>query len=247
MRGKQAPVGPAVPVFEIVPAFEEETQPSPSPGPVAQAVLDGGSPQGGPLRLLAKRLRALGRDKRLRRIGVVGSSAGEGSSTVALGLAEALASDRRRRVLLLEVDLDRPALDRALGLDPPEVGLREYLDGGGETPVVRRPSGGFWLLSAGAPPVRPGDPLSSPRLPALLSAADRVFDWVVVDCPPLLETSSAAALGALVDGFILVVRSRHAPRETVRQAAGRLPPGQLVGLVLNGQRDILPRRAGREA
>ncbi|HXK10679.1 MAG TPA: CpsD/CapB family tyrosine-protein kinase [Vicinamibacteria bacterium] len=244
MSGRETPAAD-IPVFDMPPAFEEETRVSPSPGPVARSVLDGGSAQGEQLRLLATRLRALGRDKRLRRIGIVGATAGEGASTVALGLAEALASERRGRVLLLELDLDRPALDLALGLGPPEVGLREYLDGKGETPVVRRLSGGFWLLSAGDSPPRRRDLFSSPRLEALLKGADRVFDRVVVDCPPLVGTADATPLPDLFDGFVFVVRARHAARETVREAAARLRPGRVIGLVLNARRHLLPRRPGR--
>jgi tyrosine-protein kinase Etk/Wzc len=232
-----------IPVFEVPPAFEEETRRPPSPGPVAQAVLDLSSPQGERLRLLATRLRALGRDKRLRRIGVVGSGLGEGSSTVALGLAHALASERKGRVLLLELDLRRPALDRALGLEPPPVGVREYLDGESETPVLRRPAGSFWLLSGGGGTERSGDSLSSPRLGELLRAVERVFDCAVVDCPPLVETADAVKLQELLDGFVFVVRSRHTPRETIQRAVARLRPDRIVGLVLNAQRDLRRRRS----
>ena len=77
---------------------------------------------------------------------------GDGKTTVALGLARALAVDGQHRVLLVELDLRRPAIDRALGLPAPEVGLRQYLEGqAGATVTVRRPAaGGFWVLSAGA-------------------------------------------------------------------------------------------------
>ena len=49
---------------------------------------------------LGARVRALGRDRRLRRLGVTSASAGDGRSSVALGLAHALAEGDRRRVLL---------------------------------------------------------------------------------------------------------------------------------------------------
>lgn len=239
MSRAEAGVDTQVPVFEVVPAFEEDAREPSSPGPVARAFLDGGSPQGQELRLLAARLRALGRDKRLRRIGVVGASSGEGTSTLALGLAAALAADRRGRVLLLELDRSRPALDLALGLPPPEVGLGEYLDGRGESPVLRRLPAGFWLLSAGAPA---GPRVYSPdRLGSLFRATDRVFDHVVADCPPLLE-AEPLSLQDVLDGFVLVVRARHAPREVVRRAASLLRPGRVVGLVLNARRDVFRRR-----
>jgi Mrp family chromosome partitioning ATPase len=225
-----------VPLFEAVPAFEEEGAPGPQPGPVARAVLDERAPAGERCRLLAERVRALGRDKRLRRVGVVGCGPGEGTTTVALGLARALSHDRRR-VLLLELDLVRPGLDEALGLGPPSVGLRLYLAGKGDVPVLRRlRPAGFWVLSAGPGAAPPGPALSSTRFAALLSAADRVFDYVVADCPPLLDGDGDAVLQDHLDGFVLVVRSRHLPRETIRRAADLIRPDRIVGLVLNAQR-----------
>lgn len=237
------PVEPQIPVFEMLPAFEEEGAPPFEPGIVAGTVLDERSAPGEQCRLLGARLRALGRDKRLRRVGVVGCGAGEGTTTVALGLARALSHDRRDRVLLLELNLGRPALDDELGLEPPAVGLRQYLAGKSDVPVLRRSRpAGFWMLSAGGGPSRDDRALSAPRLTALLRAADRVFDFVVADCPPLLEGGEGAALQDHLDGFLFVVRSRHASRETVRRAAALLRPGLIVGLVLNAQWDILARR-----
>ena len=211
------------------------------PAAVARAVLDERSGPGEQCRLLGARLRALGRDKRLRRIAVVGAGPGEGTTTVALGLARALSHDRRCRVLLLELDLRQPALDRALGLAPPAIGLLEYLEGKADVPVLRRSSAGFWVLSAGGG-TGARRSLSSPRFAELLRAADRVFDYVVADCPPLLGSGDTSALQDHLDGFVYVVRSRHAERETIRRAATVLRPELIVGVVLNAQRDILPRR-----
>lgn len=238
------PAHAQIPVFfETLPAFEEESGPRLEPGPVARVVLDEHSAQGEQCRLLGTRLVALGRDKRLRRIGVVASSPGEGTTTVALGLARALSRDRHRRVLLLELDLRRPALDGELGLDPPAAGLLRYLAGKCDVPVLRRSRpGGFWVLSAGGGGGA-GEPVRSPaRLSTLLRATDRVFDYVVADCPPLLEERDDLALPDHLDGFVFVVRSRHAERESIRQAATRLRPGLIVGVVLNAKRDVFGRR-----
>jgi Mrp family chromosome partitioning ATPase len=233
---------PQVPIFEALPAFEEDVTARFEPGPVARAVLDERSAQGEQCRLLATRLVALGRDKRLRRIGVVASSPGEGATTVALGLARALSRDRHRRVLLLELGLRHPALDGELGLDPPAVGLRQYLAGKSDVPVLRRSwPAGFWLLSAGGGPA-PHEPAPSPaRLGTLFRGTDRVFDYVVADCPPLLDRGDRFASPGHLDGFVFVVRSRRAPRESVQQAAALLEPSLIVGLVLNAQYDILRR------
>ena len=232
---------PQIPVFELLPAFEEETGLRVRPRPVAQAALDEGSPPGASLRALAIRVRALGRDKRLRRVGVVGCGPGEGATTIALGLARMLAAEPRQRVLYLELDLKRPAADRALGLPATPVGVTQFLEGKSEVPVLRHPSSGFWVLSGGAARKRPLEPSAADRLKRLLSATDRVFDFVIGDCPPLTPGAETLLLQDHFDGFVFVVRSRHAPLESVGRAARMLRQGLVVGFVLNAQRDILRR------
>jgi len=231
-----------VPVFEELPVFEEEDLVPSPPTPVTEMVLDESSLPGEQFRLLGARLRALGRDRRLRRIGVVAASQGEGKTTVAVGLARSLAVDGQHRVLLVELDLRRPAIDRALGLFPPEVGLRQYLEGqSGATVTVRRPeAGGFWVLSAGEGTLSRPEVLTSPRMVALLKSAERVFDYTVVDCPPLMPVADAVVFQDHIDGFVFVVRARHSPRETVQRAADLLKPERICGVVMNGHHDILP-------
>jgi len=84
-------------------------------------------------------------------------------------------------------------------------------------------------------------PAVARRASRVAAARDRVFDYVVADCPPVLEGGDGAALQGHLDGFVFVVRSRHARRETIQRAAALLEPGWIVGLVLNAQRDWLPR------
>ena len=230
---------PQIPIVELLPAFEEETGLVVRPLPVTRAALDERTPLGAELRTLAARVRALGRDKRLRRIGVIGGVAGEGCTTVALGLARALAAAPRQRVLLLELDLKHPAADRELQLGPPATGVARFLEGRSEIPVLRHPAPGLWVLSAGAG----GTALeraTAPRLGRLLSAADRVFDYVVGDCPPLLPERQGSLLQGHFDAFVFVVRSRHAKRETLRRAAHLMRLEQVVGVVLNAHRDLIP-------
>jgi capsular exopolysaccharide synthesis family protein len=243
-----------IPVFEELPVFEEEDIAPTPPAQVARVVLDECSLPGEQFRLLGARLRALGRDRRMRRIGVVSAAQGEGKSTVALGLARSLAVDGNNRVLLLEFDLRRPAIDEALGLPAPEVGLRQYLEGDTDsTLIVRRPdAGGFWVLSAGEGTLSRPEVLTSPRMCTLLKSAERVFDYTVVDCPPLMPVADAVVFQDHIDGFVFVVRARHSPREAVQRAADLLKPERICGVVMNGHRDILPsyreyagRRYGR--
>jgi capsular exopolysaccharide synthesis family protein len=230
-----------VAVSEPLPAFEEDPATETRPLPVTSAVLSDDGMASEQLRLLATRVRARSREKRLRTIGVVSAAPGEGKTTVAVGLARALSSGGRERVLLMEADLRRPALDKALGIPPNEAGVRKYLDGGKSALLIRKlaDSAGSWVLSAGAGTFRQPEILASPRMVSLLEAATRSFDYVVLDCPPLMTVTDAVLLQDHIDGFVFVVRSRHAPREAVQRALSLLKAGSILGTVLNGHREII--------
>jgi succinoglycan biosynthesis transport protein ExoP len=203
------------------PAFEEVTQTHARPANAAAAVARGRGHTAEEFRSLAARLQALDASKPLRCIGVVSSVVGEGKSTVATGLAAALAQTSAR-VLLIEADVRRGVLDSYLGLRQ-LAGLSDWLANGDGPVGVRRilPSG-FLLLSAGR-------------------TLDRSFDFVIVDCPPLLPVADSVMLQRLVDGFVVVVRERHAPLETILQALDRLDASQLRGVVLNDHFEVLSR------
>ena len=172
---------------------------------------------------------------------MVSATPGEGKTTVAIGLARALSLGGRERVLLMEADLRRPALDTALGLTPLSGGVLRHLEGARGPLVIRRVAGadGCWVLSAGEGTFRRPDLLSSPRMTALLDAARGAFSYVVVDCPPLVPVSDAVLLQDRLDGFVFVVRSRHAPREAVLRATSQLKPGAILGIVFNGHEEII--------
>ena len=193
-------------------------------------------------RLIGSRVRAFGQERSLGAIGVVSATPGEGKTTVSIGIARSLALRGRDRVLLLEADLRRPSLDRTLGLVPPAIGVRQHLEGA-EGPLQLRSLGagsGCWVLSAGEGTTSEPDIIASPRMAALLDAARRGFSYVVVDCPPLVPVADAFVLQDHLDGFVFVVRSRHAPRETVVRATSLLKPGAILGIVLNAHHEIIP-------
>jgi Mrp family chromosome partitioning ATPase len=119
--------------------------------------------------------------------------------------------------------------------------VTQFLDGQSEVPVLRHPTGGFWVLSGGGARNARPQARDVERLPRLLSAADRVFDFVVGDCPPLLPDGEGLLVQDHFDGFVFVVRSRNAPLDTVKRTAQMLRPGMVVGFVLNGQHDLIPR------
>lgn len=200
--------------------------------PVLESLRDRASFVGEELRLLGARIREIRRERGQSCFGMTSALPGEGKSTVAVGLAAALARPGRR-VLLVEADVRRPSLSRMLGLGPSR-GLGEYLNGGADEVAVRRiEAGGFFVLVAGEVELEHPESLGSPRMKALLATARAGFDCVLLDIAPLLPVVDGVLLQELVDGFLLVVRSRQTRRAAIDEALAKLRPDKIVGVVLN--------------
>ena len=233
MAASGVSVGPA---FEEVPAVRGAgSQP-----PVAAMVVAGVGAVGEEMRLLRAKVRSLDEERPLRCIGIVSSSPGEGKSTVALGLASAIAAERDRKVLLIDADLRKSALAEYLGIVS-GTGLSQWLEGTLEkAPLHRVEPPGFWVLTSGLPRNIQPELLGGDRMERLLVAARAAFDVVVVDCPPLAPVADSVILQDLLDGFLFVVRARHSPRETILKAVSHLKPGRVRGLIFNGHREVIP-------
>jgi Mrp family chromosome partitioning ATPase len=193
-------------------------------------------------RMLRTKVRALGAERPLGCIGLVSAIAQEGTSSVAVGLAGALAQEPEQRVLLVEATLRKPALERALGLAPAP-GLSEWLGGpaSGAVPLRRVEPWGFHLLAGGAPAPQPSELLGSASMAHLLAAARSHFDTVLLDCPPLETVADSVMLQDLLDGFLFVVRARHSSHDAIRQAVAHLKPGVVRGVVFTDRTEILNR------
>jgi Mrp family chromosome partitioning ATPase len=197
-------------------------------------------------KVLRTKLESIDEARRLRCFGVVAAAAREGTTTIALGLAVSLAREGARRVLLIEGVLRRPVLEGRLGLSPAP-GLSDWLANGASGPVPVRqiePSGTFFL-SGGAPQAEPAQLLESPAMAHLLEGARRAFDFTVVDCPPLLPLADSVLVQDLLDGFVLVVRSRFSTRDLILQAVSQLKPDRVQGVVFNDDHEVLARHRGR--
>lgn len=212
--------------------------PEPEPGELdghLVSVLDPTSMAAEQYRAVRLHVETLRRERGIQVIGVSSPGRGDGRTLSAINLAGALAQAAEARVALVEADLRHPRMAGYLGLAGGR-GLSSYLLDAGlpVEAVVDRPRGlGFTAVVGGPPSSMPYELLKSPRLRALLTTLRESFDFVVVDTPPALPLPDAALLRELVDGFLLVVRAHHTPREQVRDSLTALGQHRILGVVFN--------------
>jgi capsular exopolysaccharide synthesis family protein len=158
--------------------------------------------------------------------------AGEGKTTVTVNLALSLAR-LGSRVLVIDGDLRRPSVHRALGVSGRR-GLLQVLQEDLPWEEAVRPSGVARLdvLPAGGSTTAAGDLLTPGDLRIILRRAEERYDFVIVDAPAFfINAPDARILSQLVSGVVVVVRSGSTPRSLVQRIPDTVP--NVIGVVVN--------------
>jgi capsular exopolysaccharide synthesis family protein len=193
-------------------------------------------------RTLRSRLYSL-RDKMpLKKVLVTSALPKEGKSFTSANLAQVLARQHGRRVLLIDADLRGPRLHMMLGTTS-SPGLADYLQGKSEEFAIiqRGPMENLFFIPSGEEISDPAELVASPRLKLLLQRVEPLFDWIIIDSPPAVPVSDASVLAKACEGVLMVVRSNSTPVDMAKRARQEFPEEMLVGVVLNGTTaDVLP-------
>lgn len=187
------------------------------------------------IRKLRNRIQFLAQNASVRSLVVAGPQPGAGASTVAANLAVALV-EAGRRVVLVDGNVRHSALGRMFGLTE-SVGVTEVLAGEVEVAEALRGTAlsGLSVLLTGRAPARPGSSLARPAMVALVERLEAQADLVIIDAPAVLPFAEAAALAAIVDGALLVVRHGNTVVDDVVQSLTALAQvhATVLGVVLN--------------
>ena len=188
-------------------------------------------------RLLGVRIRELRQTRPLNRVLITSTVPQEGKSTVAANFACTLAYNSGERILLLEGDIRRPSLTRIFRLGE-VAGICECLRGErslGES-VFHLEDAGLWILPAGQASANCLDLVQSKKLPAMMNQLSELFDWIIVDSPPILPLADTSIWSQLVDGILLVTRQGVTEKKQLKRGLKVLDPSKVIGALLNSSR-----------
>lgn len=166
---------------------------------------------------------------------ITSSVPNEGKSTVCVNLAEAIATSGKS-VLLVECDMRRRSLADLLGVHA-RTGIYGVLAEQSELEdaVVATGIKGMYFLDAEPHIPNPADILSSRRFRRFLENAQKTYDYVLLDTPPVGTFVDAAVISSLVDATALVVREGYTKRQDVAAAYEQLKKADanVIGAIMN--------------
>jgi len=198
------------------------------------AITEPRSPECEQYRSLRTRLLQAGERQRMRAFVITSAGIGEGKTLTALNLAWLLAQTDGVRALIIDADLRQPCAADYLGIET-DCGLSEVLTG--ETKlleaIVKLQPSGLHLLPGGAAREDVAELLSGPRFGHLLDDARKMFDYIIIDAPPLGVFTDANLLINRADAAVLVLRAAKTRYSVVDRLLEQLPRERMLGVVLN--------------
>ena len=175
-------------------------------------------------------------------LAVTSTRAGEGKSTSVIALASIIAR-RGGTVVVVDGDLRRPSLHRRFGL-PNQAGFSDLLTGGAldEFKPSRIEALDFDLVTSGPTPPSPGDLLASPRLGEVLARLRELYDFVIIDAPPVLGLVDAPLIASAADATLFVVEAGVPRLGPIKQSVDRIldARGRMLGFLFT---KYAPRRS----
>lgn len=175
-----------------------------------------------------------GRDVQI--IAVTSHWENEGKTTVALNLAKSL-TELGKRVLVIDADMRKSVMSGRHTKAKNPAGLSEILTG-----IVKLSDGlyttqyeNLHMIFSGKYPPNPVELLGGKYFPMLLEETRKVYDYVIVDTPPLGQVIDAAVLAPFCDGTLLVMESHLIRQKYAKSLINQLNKSgsKILGVVRN--------------
>jgi capsular exopolysaccharide synthesis family protein len=175
-----------------------------------------------------------GRDVQI--IAVTSHWENEGKTTVALNLAKSL-TELGKRVLVIDADMRKSVMAGRHTKAKNPAGLSEILTG-----IVKLSDGlyttqyeNLHMIFSGKYPPNPVELLGGKYFPMLLEETRKVYDYVIVDTPPLGQVIDAAVLAPFCDGTLLVMESHLIRQKHAKSLINQLNKSgsKILGVVRN--------------
>lgn len=173
-------------------------------------------------------------DKKLQTIVVTSSEKNEGKSTVSASLGYILAQGEKN-VLIVDCDLRKPTVHKKYELSN-QIGLTEVLVGKvGLEEAIQKLEDGVDVLTTGMLPPNPAEIVNSKAVENLFEYFKTIYDYIIIDTPPVGIVTDGVVLAGKVDATLLVVRANKTKSSSVIEGYNELKKvnANVLGTVIN--------------
>lgn len=168
---------------------------------------------------------------------ITGAGPGDGKSTVSINLAVAMA-DSKKKVILVDCDMRKGSIATYLKIGRSSPGIMDVLSGDKALSevILHNEDLKIEILPVGALPSNPSEIIGSAAMVSLLRSLSDMYDYVLIDTPPVSVVTDAAILSRFVDGVLLVIRAGETTKQALNLCKKNLEDvnAHILGAVLNG-------------
>ncbi len=168
-------------------------------------------------------------------VAISSANASEGKSTTSINLAVTL-SQLNKKVIIVDADSRRATIHQKLKIEN-EKGCLDVINGGSELKeVIKQYNPYLDVITAGSVFNNPTELFCSNAFERMITELRNMYDYVIIDTPPVNLVSDALVIAQKCDGLVFVVRTGVTTYETFRNAL--ISTNQLginvLGAVMNG-------------
>ena len=169
-------------------------------------------------------------------ISITSSVSGEGKTTVVASLGEILAHGDKK-VIALDVDLRKASLHDIFQIKN-DIGMSDYLISKNSLEEVIKATDvpGFDVITTGTLPPNPSELILSEAFTNLLQVLRTMYDYILIDTPPVGLVTDAVIIMNYADISLVVVRAEYTRKEFIKNIdrLAKEHSGNKVGIILNG-------------
>jgi len=166
---------------------------------------------------------------------ITSSLPGEGKTTVSVNLA--LAHAQTKKTLLIDCDMRRSQVSRALNMPPGKHGLSNLVAGTAPEAACfhQVTDSALTVLPVGDIPPNPLELMLSQRFKDLIRRLSDEYEMIIIDSPPVELVSEALVLAPMAHSTAFVVKAMSTPAPLVRKNLMRLQRAgaNILGVVVN--------------
>lgn len=174
--------------------------------------------------------------KDIKVITMTSSVPNEGKSSVSLSISRTLA-ESGKKILMVDADLRKSVMAARYHIQGIDKGLSHYLTGQAEVEdiIYETEDEGLCITVAGPLSPDPTSILDSEQFEQFIENVRDMFDYVIIDAPPLGVVIDAVIIGKYTDGAVIVIEQGVIKRKIVQDVIKQLKRGEvrILGAVLN--------------